>query len=83
MENYYGGRQAGRGGYVIKQSMGCRVDICQLPSLMVNPDSLILSRQKFNIPFGYHLLTVSLTIVKQIIILVKEIVTIYLWVDSL
>ena len=36
----------------------------------------ILPRQKFNIPFGYHLLTISLTIGKQIIILVKEIVTI-------
>ena len=32
--------------------------------------------QKFNIPFGYHLLTISLTIGKQRIILVKEIVTI-------
>ena len=32
--------------------------------------------QKFNIPFGYHLLTVSLTVDKQTIILVKEILTI-------
>ena len=32
--------------------------------------------QKFNIPFGYLLLTISLTIDKQMIILVKEILTI-------
>ena len=32
--------------------------------------------QKFNIQFRYHLLTISLTIGKQRIILVKEIVTI-------
>ena len=43
----------------------------------------ITFRQKFNIPFGYHLLTISLTIDKQRIILVKEILTIQLLVESL
>ena len=33
-------------------------------------------RQKYNIPFAYHLLTISLAIDKQRIILVKEILTI-------
>ena len=37
---------------------------------------LEIFRAKFNIPFGYHLLTISLTIDKKRINLVKEIVTI-------
>ena len=45
-------------------------------SLVREPVKNVLAGQKFNIPFGYHLLTVSLTVDKQTIILVKEILTI-------
>ena len=49
------------------------------PKTMTNHETTLKNhgnRQKFNIPFGYYLLTISLTIGKQMIILVKEIVTI-------
>ena len=53
------------------------------PILSIFSFSFALLRQKFNIPFGYHLLTISLTRDKQRIILVKDMLTKYFLVDSL
>ena len=47
----------------------------EYPPILLRKKSAKKTGQKFNIPFGYHLLTISLTIDKQIIILVKEILT--------